>query len=75
MTNGQLDGCFKGWAMFHVISADGSSQKNITGYFLPDGFHNQPLTVGACTPAQLAAGQCGDIPDSPFDSKIVRLTN
>ena len=28
------DGCFKGWAMFHVDRASGGSGKTITGYFL-----------------------------------------
>ncbi len=28
--NGQVSGCFKGWAIFHVISAHGGSQKTIT---------------------------------------------
>jgi Flp pilus assembly protein TadG len=72
--NGQVDGCFKGWAMFHVISAAGGSSKTITGYFTGN-FKTQPLTVGECTPAQAAAGQCGDIPNTAFDNKIVRLTN
>ena len=31
--NGQANGCFKGWAMFHVISASGGSDKDINGYF------------------------------------------
>jgi len=57
-----------------VISAAGGSTKAINGYFTGD-FKRQPLTVGACTDAQLAAGQCGDIHDSPFDNKVVRLVN
>ena len=53
-------GCFKGWAMFHVTSASGGSDKIITGYFL-ENFRGAPLTVGECTPTQAAAGTCGII--------------
>jgi hypothetical protein len=68
------DGCFKGWAMFHVISASGGSDKTITGYFLGD-FISQPLTVGECTAAQQAAGTCGLIdPNSPLNNFFVRLS-
>jgi hypothetical protein len=68
-----VNGCFKGWALFHVISAQGGSQKNITGYFLSD-FKAQPLTVGECTPAQQAAGTCGQIdPASIFGAYVIRL--
>jgi Flp pilus assembly protein TadG len=68
-------GCFKGWAIFHVVSASGGSQKTITGYFKSD-FKTQPLTVGECTVAQQAAGQCGLIEyDSPFDRLVVRLSD
>lgn len=68
------DGCFKGWAMFHVISAAGGSSKTITGYFTGD-FQGKPLSVGACTAAQQAAGTCGVITSSgPFDNLFVRLT-
>lgn len=56
-------GCFKGWAMFHVISASGGSDKVIRGYFL-DNFRSAPLTVGECTPTQLADGTCGVIVDT-----------
>jgi Flp pilus assembly protein TadG len=52
------NGCFKGWAMFHVISASGGSDKVINGYFL-ENFRSSPLTVGECTPTQAAAGTCG----------------
>jgi Putative Flp pilus-assembly TadE/G-like len=73
---GHPDGCFKGWAMFHVISAAGGSSKSITGYFLPTGFVQQPLTVGECTAAMEAAGACGKIPDDlPFGQYFVRLSN
>ena len=68
------DGCFKGWAMFHVISASGGSDKTITGYFLTN-FIRQPLTVGACTAAMQAAGTCGRIPTSVFGAYAVRLSN
>jgi Flp pilus assembly protein TadG len=72
--DGHQDGCFKGWALFHVISASGGSDKTITGYFLSD-FISKPLTVGECTAAQQAAGTCGVISQSPFGAYIVRLTN
>ncbi len=68
------DGCFKGWAMFHVISASGGSDKTITGYFLTN-FIRQPLTVGECTAAMQAAGTCGRIPESVFGAYAVRLSN
>lgn len=68
------DGCFKGWALFYVISADGGSDKHITGYFLSN-FINLPLTVGECTAAQQAAGTCGLIDqDNPFGAYLVRLS-
>jgi Flp pilus assembly protein TadG len=68
------DGCFLGWAMFHVISADGASSKTIRGYFLGD-FISQPLSVGQCTAAMQAAGTCGLIDTaSPFGAYIVRLS-
>jgi hypothetical protein len=71
--NGQLDGCFKGWAMFHITSADGGSTKAITGYFLDD-FVSQPLTVGECTAAMAAAGVCGVIDLSALGGYVVRLS-
>lgn len=68
------DGCFKGWAMFHVVSASGGSDKTITGYFLGD-FISRPLSVGECTVVQQAAGTCGVIDDnSPLDNYYVRLS-
>jgi hypothetical protein len=70
---GHPDGCFKGWAMFHIVSASGGSNKDIVGYFLPDGFQRYPLTVGECTAAQQAANQCGIIEVNYFGSLIVRL--
>jgi hypothetical protein len=66
------DGCYKGWALFHVISASGGSDKTITGYFLDD-FVSEPLTVGSCTASQQAAGTCGVISESPFGGYLVRL--
>ncbi len=69
------NGCFYGWAMFHVVSAAGGSSKSITGYFSSD-FRRQPMTVGECTAAEQAAGQCiGDIQASPFGAYVVRLSN
>lgn len=69
------NGCFKGWAMFHVTSASGGSDKVIRGYFL-ENFRTKPLTVGECTPVQEAAGTCGTIiTTSPFDNYVVVLTD
>ena len=67
-------GCFKGWAMFHVISAAGGSSKTITGYFLND-FVRQPLTVGQCTAAMQAAGTCGMVSSNVFGQYAVRLSD
>jgi hypothetical protein len=72
---GHPDGCFKGWAMFHVISADGGSQKNIRGYFLDSGFQRSPLTVGECTAEQQANNQCGQIEVTYFGAYTVRLVD
>jgi Flp pilus assembly protein TadG len=68
------DGCYKGWALFHVISASGGSNKTITGYFLDD-FVSEPLSVGSCTAAQQAAGTCGQINPSPFGAYPLKLIN
>jgi Flp pilus assembly protein TadG len=32
--DGHNGGCFMGWALFHVVSAEGSSTKEIQGYFV-----------------------------------------
>jgi hypothetical protein len=66
------NGCFKGWALFHVVSAD-QSRKQITGYF-DESFVASPLSVGECPPHPTSP--CG-IPDtsSPFARLLVRLTN
>ena len=65
------DGCFKGWAFFHVISASGGSSKTIRGYFADD-FVSSPLSVGDC-PANPTV-PCGTVTNgSPFDNLIVRL--
>lgn len=66
------NGCFKGWALFHVVSAD-QSGKQITGYF-DDSFVASPLSVGECPPNPTSP--CG-LPDSgsPFAWYLVRLTN
>jgi len=41
------NGNFQGWATFHVVSADGGSDKHITGYFVSP-FVNSRLTIKAC---------------------------
>jgi len=63
-------GCFVGWAMFYIISADGGTNKHIRGYFT-DTFTQQPLSVGAC-PA-VPTSPCGEIVSGSFDNLIVRL--
>jgi Flp pilus assembly protein TadG len=68
------DGCFKGWSLFHVVSAGQGDDKTITGYFLAD-FISEPLVVGQCTTQQQQAGTCGLIQASPFGAYVVRLTN
>ena len=40
-------GNFMGWATFHVISADGSSNKHVNGYFV-SSFDSARLTVSSC---------------------------
>jgi len=64
------NGCFKGWAIFHVTSADGGSNKTITGYFTGN-FTQAPLSVGACPPNPTSP--CGVITQGSFDNLIVRL--
>jgi hypothetical protein len=74
-TESYQNGCFKGWVMFHVIEAEGSSQKAIRGYFTGN-FIGSPLSIGDCTPDLQAAGTCGVITaNSPFVNYVVRLTN
>ena len=70
--NGQSTAASRAGRSFYVISAPGGSQKNITGYFLPDGFHTSLMTVGQCTTRTAAAGQCdGVIPaNTPFDNMV-----
>ena len=67
-----VDGCFKGWVLFHIISAQ-QGAKTITGYF-EESFVASPLNVGVCPPNPTSP--CG-IPndDSPFANLLVRLTN
>ena len=70
--NTYTDGCFKGWALFHVLSAQ-QGAKTITGYF-EESFVAFPLSVGECPPNPTSP--CG-LPDadSPFARLFVRLTN
>ena len=64
------NGCFKGWALFHVLSAQ-QAGKTITGYF-EETFAASPLSVGECPPNPTSP--CG-IPntDCPFSTLFVRL--
>ena len=41
------NGNFQGWATFHVVSAEGSSNKHVKGYFVSP-FVNKRLTIKAC---------------------------
>lgn len=69
----KTNGCFRGWAMFYVVSADGKSKKNITGYFTGN-FTQSPLSVGECpTPNNPAASGCGIITAGSFDQLVVTL--
>ncbi len=69
------NGCFKGWVIFHVISASGGSDKGIRGYFTGN-FVGSPLSIGECTAQLLAAGTCGVVTaHSPFLNYVVRLSD
>ncbi len=63
-------GCFVGWALFYIISADGGTDKHIRGYFTGN-FVQQPLSVGEC-PAN-PTSPCGVIVAGSFDNLVVRL--
>jgi Flp pilus assembly protein TadG len=65
-----LNGCFKGWAFFHITGASGGSNKHITGYF-DDNFVQSPLSVGDCQPNQQS--YCGIISAGQLDNVVVRL--
>ena len=71
-TTSYVNGCFKGWVLFHIVSAQ-QSAKTITGYF-EESFVASPLNVGECPPNPTSP--CG-IPndESPFANLLVRLTN
>lgn len=66
------NGCFKGWAMFHIISALGGNDKVINGYFTGN-FVQQPLSVGECPNPPDPNRPCGVITEGSFDNLIVRL--
>ncbi len=66
-------GCFKGWAIFHVIGASGGTSKTIRGYFTGK-FTGSPLSVGECTPQEQQAGTCGLIQSGPLNNYVVQLT-
>jgi len=63
-------GCFVGWAEFYIVSAGGSSSKNIRGYFTGN-FISAPMSVGACPVNPTTP--CGTITSGSFDNLIVRL--
>lgn len=46
----ETDGCFKGWAMFHVTGFDKhGNQSKWSGWFLPTGVEYPTLTIRSCT--------------------------
>jgi Flp pilus assembly protein TadG len=46
----QTDGCFKGWAMFHVTDwSKHGNQSHWMGYFLPSGVEYPTLTITNCS--------------------------
>ena len=59
------NGNFAGWATFHVISADGGSDKVVRGYFV-SAFESARLSVTAC-----AANNCPRY----LGSYVLKLTN
>jgi hypothetical protein len=65
-----VGGCFVGWALLYIISADGGSDKHIRGYFTGN-FTQTPLSVGEC-PIN-PTSPCGVITEGSFDNLIVRL--
>jgi hypothetical protein len=46
--DGHDGGCFEGWALFHVVSAEGASDKTIKGYFV-SGFSRGGSGEDVCT--------------------------
>jgi Flp pilus assembly protein TadG len=46
--DGHNGGCFQGWALFHVVSAEGGSVKAIKGYFV-SGFSRGGSAEDVCT--------------------------
>jgi Flp pilus assembly protein TadG len=46
--DGHDGGCFEGWALFHVVSAEGASDKTIKGYFV-SGFSRGGSAEDVCT--------------------------
>jgi Putative Flp pilus-assembly TadE/G-like len=55
--NGHDGGCFEGWALFHVVSAEGASSKTLQGYFV-DGFA-RGLGGGLCHQGKSCDGYHG----------------
>jgi Flp pilus assembly protein TadG len=72
--NGQVGGCFVGWAMFVVLSASGGSDKYIEGYFTGN-FTQTPLAVGECPDPPDPDLPCGVITVGSFDNLVVRLVD
>jgi Flp pilus assembly protein TadG len=63
------EGHFLGWAMFHVVSAQGGSAKDVNGYFLSD-FTDARLTVGECTPSP-----CDGSVSGQFSNAVLKLVD
>jgi len=53
--DGHDGGCFEGWALFHVVRADGGSVKTISGYFV-SGFSRGGSPEDVCTDLSTCPG-------------------
>jgi hypothetical protein len=71
--HGYTDGCFKGWAMFHVISAEGGSHKTITGYFTGE-FIGSPLVGRQLHRGSAGRGHVRGHPDEHESRQLHRLS-
>ena len=58
------NGFFQGWALFHVVAADGGSTKTVTGYFTSGFSENLDVCVTAM-----------DCPISYGGVKVLKLIN
>lgn len=61
LPDGHTNGCFRGWALFHVVSATkngGGEDGKVTGYFKA-GFSRTGSAVGLCTNGTACVGYHG----------------